>query len=725
MAAGRRSAFGFNAALQGALALLLLVGVNLYSFRHYARIDWTRPDETGARKFTLPADLRARLRELTSPTTIVVYQQHKTFSQLTDKPDAYDYAAERKVVEKVKDLVDQFRELGPQFKVAVLDVEEEGYDKNLAELTRDAKELRDAIASAPENSIFFYADHKVQRLSFNAFYQLDKAASRQADGGEGNLVLLYQGEQPFANKVLNIDEKKPKVGILAVHELLTTQGPEDYGLAGLKKALIAHGFDVEDVILKKWGEMGPPEPAVTTYEDTRYDALVEALAGMDTEIKSVEEQVKEVRDTQKLWQKSSLDELNKKYADQLRGRKIDESFRKRQLAALAQGEGILNAVLRQDREEREAAVKEKASLNVDESAEQRRITDLKAKLDHAIADCDLLIVPRMTIRNVIFGDRIPNRFYRLDESQAAAVKDFLKAGKPLLACFGPANESPRDAMQLTQVGPGGPDELERMLNQLGIRFGKETVLFNAEGKSFAERRSGLLFAGANVEIPPVEFDPLPDSARVLAKRDVHAKNANRIRTSMQIASHSRGGKTLDLRIRYPRPIYYDPAKDETPQFEPEFLLTSAASWNEDQPFPTQERTPRFEPPKPDDPSKGTLEEKRRGPFPIGVAIQTQVPADWYSEGKTKPSTVRVAAIGSGGVFVGSELSPAKEELLLDTCNWLLGRDDLLPQNDRPWAYPRVALSARAHTVWHWGTQVMLPLLFLYLGLVVMLNRWLR
>src|SRR5207248_9088240 len=205
-----------------------------------------------------------------------------------------------------------------------------------------------------------------------------------------------------------------------------------YGLAGLKKALIAHGFDVEDVILKKWGEMGPPEPAVTTYEDTRYDALVEALAGMDTEIKSVEEQLKEVRDTQKLWQKSSLAELNKKYADQLRGRKIDENFRKRQLAALAQGEAILNAVLRQDREEREAAVKEKASLNVDESAEQRRLTDLKAKLDHAIADCDLLIVPRMTIRNVIFGDRIPNRFYRLDESQAAAVKDFLKAGKPLL-----------------------------------------------------------------------------------------------------------------------------------------------------------------------------------------------------------------------------------------------------------------------------------------------------
>ena len=56
-------------------------------------------------------------------------RRHKTSGQLNDKPDAYDYAAERKVVEKVQDVIDQFREFGPQFKVSVLDVEEEGYNQ--------------------------------------------------------------------------------------------------------------------------------------------------------------------------------------------------------------------------------------------------------------------------------------------------------------------------------------------------------------------------------------------------------------------------------------------------------------------------------------------------------------------------------------------------------------------------------------------------------------------
>src|SRR5262245_55138397 len=39
--AGRRSAFGFNALLQVALAALLLVGINLWSFSNYLRFDWT------------------------------------------------------------------------------------------------------------------------------------------------------------------------------------------------------------------------------------------------------------------------------------------------------------------------------------------------------------------------------------------------------------------------------------------------------------------------------------------------------------------------------------------------------------------------------------------------------------------------------------------------------------------------------------------------------------
>src|SRR5262245_28469906 len=135
--AGRRSAFGTNVFLQVALALVLLVGVNVYAYLHYVRFDLTRD-----RQFTLPAELQQRLRELKSdsPTTIVVYQRHKTFGALSDKPDVYDYAAERKVVEKVRDLSDQFREFGPQFRVEVLDIEAMDYNDKLDQLTKDLAE---------------------------------------------------------------------------------------------------------------------------------------------------------------------------------------------------------------------------------------------------------------------------------------------------------------------------------------------------------------------------------------------------------------------------------------------------------------------------------------------------------------------------------------------------------------------------------------------------------
>src|SRR5262249_47458191 len=149
---GRRSAFGLNAALQIILAVALLVGINLYAHSHYLRLDWTRNHA-----FTLPPEIQARLGQLQGETSIVVYQRHKTFGQLNDKPDAYDFPAERKVVEKINDLVEQFRELGPRFHVVTLDVEEEGFNQKLAKLTENCKDLREAIDSAAENSIFFSA----------------------------------------------------------------------------------------------------------------------------------------------------------------------------------------------------------------------------------------------------------------------------------------------------------------------------------------------------------------------------------------------------------------------------------------------------------------------------------------------------------------------------------------------------------------------------------------
>jgi hypothetical protein len=747
--AGRRSAFGFNVVVQTVLAVALLVGLNFWEFEHPLRFDWTRD-----RQFTLAPKLADELRQLKGETTVVVYQRHKTAGALSEKPDAYDFAAERKVVEKVKDLVDQLREFGSRFRVEVLDVEEEGYNDKLAALTEHAKDLRDAIEAAPENSIFFYSPGKqgsnnesgrlaprgavpasrseaatlagsVQRLSFNEFYQLDKAASQKANDGNGNLVLLKQGVEPFARKVLNIDEKRPVVGVLVIHEVLTTQGPEYLGLAGMKKALASRGFEVRDIILKKWSELGPPEPTVTTFDESKLERLEEDLASLDAEIKAMEEESKALHEMQKDWKSAPLAELTKKYAKQLDGVQVTERIRQLNLPRIEQNVVLLDFALKQYREERDETAKQKAGINVENAAEQRRMTDVKAKLARSLAECDLIFIPRMTLINVNLSDRIPNRLYRLGDAQVAAIKDYMKGGKPVLACFGPPNDPPNERPDMT--GPTGPDEMEKVLGDLGIRFGKQTVLFNAESKSFAERRSGLIVGSGNVEVPPVEFDWKSDAllaSNQLASRErPRPEQPNPIREAMQITAHSQG-KDLDIRVRHPRPIYFEGSKDAPPLFDPVFMVTSAASWNDDQPFPGRERTPRFEPGK-DDPNKGTVDEKRRGPFPIGVAIETKTPAAWYAEGAGKPTSIRVAAIGHGGLFVGTELSPAKETLLLNTCNWLLGRDDRLPQAEQVWQYPRVALTSQAHWLWRWGGWLALPIGFAYLGLVVLLVRRLR
>jgi hypothetical protein len=91
--------------------------------------------------------------------------------------------------------------------------------------------------------------------------------------------------------------------------------------------------------------------------------------------------------------------------------------------------------------------------------------------------------------------------------------------------------------------------------------------------------------------------------------------------------------------------------------------------------------------------------------------------------------VRIAAIGHGGFFTGSdktlEKEPAKEKVMLDTINWLLVREEYLPKAERQWSYPRVRLDDRDQKLWYWGTQFGLPGLFAWLGLIVLLVRRVR
>jgi hypothetical protein len=750
LAAGRRSAVRLNALVQIGLATVILVGVNLFSFWHPLRFDWTT-----SKQFTLPEGIERQLRQLNGETTVIVYERHRTFGTLTDKPDQYDSAAERKVVEKVKDLVDQFREFGTKrFHVEVLDVEEEGFSDRLMALKGDAPQLGEAIELAPENSIFFFDrdSGRVQSLSFNEFYQLDKMASQDRN----NLVLLPQGVKPFADKVLNVQEKRPVVGVAVIHELLSTAGAErELTLAGLRKALTARGFEVRDIILKRWGD-GPPQATVATADDSKLDRLEDDIADYEADIQDLEATQKQLEALQKVWQTATLAELNKKF-DPNAGR-IDEDVRKRQLALFERTLETVHTSLEEARLNLGDARKERAALDLDAAAESRRMSDLKAKLDRALADCDLVIVPRMTHYNLKIGGTIQPRLYRLNDAQVAAFRDYLRQGKPMLACFGPINERPTDAMGLTALGPPGPDGLEDLLTDLGFRFGKETILFGVEAKQTKRSRTDPLGAAATVEVPPVSFDAGTGTGRPLAMRPRTERLRSRLAESMLITDDSTG-KKLNLRLQHPRPVYYAPDRGRllrpivglfavnpslplpaalpwaelrlsesapaSPKEEPEFMVTNADAWNADSPFATNGRLPRFERPKDDDRTKDTLDERRRDSFPVGVALAATIPLEWDPPSASTARTVRVAAIGQGHWFTGRDLEPAQERLLLNTCNWLLGRDEELPQAREEWAFPRVSLPEDQKLLWLYGTQLALPLLFAYLGLAVVMVRRVR
>jgi hypothetical protein len=796
---GQRSATGANAAAQVLLALAAFAFLNVFAFDYFKRWDLTRDKE-----FTLPGPVASELRKLDGKTTIVVLQQHKTFGQLSPKPDIYDYAAERKVVDKVKDLVEEFRLLGPQFRVVTLDVEAIGYQDQLAAETDHRPGLKEAIAAAPENSIFFYPDDRVEtlpadearrreaagrrvhlqplpkdpnavlaydgnipRLSFNEFYQLDKTASKEANPGpdgkpRGNLVLRPQGVEAFARRVLAIQEKRPKVGVLVIHEALSTNEsegwPEQYTSSGLRKALEDHGMDVVDVLLKKWTPREEPAPAAYNLEETRFDRLDAELRSIDSQLRGLRNEKEKASDFLKELRESTLDQLNQKYRARLR-REITEELRQRNIRAITETLEQVDertAELEKDRLDTDAKVK--ALMRNERAFEDRRVTDLRAKLERLVSECDLLIIPRHTLINISIR---PPQFinppiFRLSAPQIDVIKEFMKKGKPVLACIGPNNDpdSPPSFEAL--------DDFERLIGERGVELGRQTILFDSEMKGFAAREAGDALGGSPTEIPPVTFPAGPAD-----------KAPNPIAMAMRSVAAS-ADQQLELRLRHPRPIYVDPVVAKRNHFATDFLATVNASWNEEQPFPSERQIsareiaiipPRYEATPFDDPKKGTHDEERRGPFPVGVAVEGPAPVEWFeadygdyrkaatltgrADGgllaacltaraavdpdketkalapQTKRPSGRLVVIGQGGLFSGKQLGPAQEQLLLHTCNWLLKRDDRLPRTDAEWSYPRVQRDEREGFLWKYGPFLGLPAFFLYLGLIVWIVRRVR
>jgi hypothetical protein len=527
-----------------------------------------------------------------------------------------------------------------------------------------------------------------------------------------------------------------------IHPLLTSRETYDeYTAAGMRKTLEANGFEVVDIILKKgWGRRGEPAPAAYTYEESELDRVEARYNLLNMYVASRESFIKQLGRAITQLDKVPLDALDRQFGQQL-GRRITTEDDRKLIRQIFEA----NVQLRRDelaeynKQLAEVGPQYRELMRNDRAAENRRVTDVKAKLAQYVADCDLLVVPRLTVVDLARGDVIPPALYNLSADQAAVVKEFVKAGKPVLCAFGPTNVDRRGPM----TDPAG-DDVEKLLAQLGIELGRQTILTDAEAQAMAERQSEMI--ASSVEVPPLVFDrPTPAG-----------KEPNPVAAAFRVTARA-VDRQLDVRKSGFRPIYVNPGTAAHLKFAAEIMYAGPEGWNEAKPFPDEESLPKFEPAKPDDPKKGTRDEERRGPIPVGVAVEVKAPVVWfegekfasresaaalalpfdgglYAAGLTlaadrvKRPTVRVVALGHGGLFTGKRLDPAHATLLLHTANWLLRRDDRLP-HDVPeaekWRFPRVALAPREFRVWSLAALVGLPALTVYFGLIALMVRRVR
>jgi hypothetical protein len=792
--AGRKTAEGTNAGLQIILALGFLFVVNAVSFRHYDRKDLTRDH-----RFSIDPELQERLKKLNpeKPTKVVVLQRHKTSDIESDNPGALEAAAQAKVVEKVRDVVDELRELGPRFQVSVLDTRDEDFDVKLNGLTEEIKPatgetpdqaekrenenrerrlLKDAIEEAPENSVFFAANGRIQRLGFNQFYLLDKTASVSKGQPEHrNLVLVPQGKAAFIEKVLQLEERTPKIGVLTIHPLLTTElDNDDYSASGLRLALEEQGYEVTDVLLKRWAGRGTPPAAADSFTEKKLTTLERALPVAQLAVARYERQAEVVGKALQLMKTGTYDEINRK----LRGlpRPIaTETERAAYIENLSEQEFSFKELAKEKRAELAKSEAEYYELLKDDRAvESLRNQDVKSKLRSYVRDCDLLIIPRLTTMQLANRAAVPGWLHSMNKDQAEVIREFMAAGKPVMFAMGPVAADPPEPNETAN------DDIEKMIARLGIDLGADTIITDAELKATPESddpfavppdikqlKTALEFPYA--PLPGKAANPIAQAYRAAA----HSVDADL--DSNKAVDQETGKKKRKLtdkkrvvfmvnRIGGYRSIVVTPPVLAGLPFSPEILHTVEKSWNELKPLKDDTYTPSYDPRKPDDPKKGGREDEVMKPYSVGSAIEVPVPAEWndpkvevakyFSDamasapgliglppgiataaavtpdalGKPSGKTVRAVVYGHGGLFIGKELDPGRQTLLLDSVNWLLGRTDRMPV-DKPemdkWRYPRVTLAPEQWNLWDKATRYGLPALAIYFCFMVLMVRRFR
>ncbi len=416
----------------------------------------------------------------------------------------------------------------------------------------------------------------MQRLAFNEFLQLDKSASREADGGRANLVLLPQGIDTFARRVLAVQERRPKVAVCVVHELLTT-GAEDpdnrYTLAGLKRSLAAQGFDVVDVVLKKgWNSarsLSDLKPAADTREESALERLEGELEDADAEAASARAEVAQF-------------EAVLGVVEKVKGKPWEERrtlYQRLTRAAITEDRepellALLDRRLKRAKDELDDAAKKKVAAEAklaeamkdERPLQDRRTADVAAKFTRQLADVDLLVVPRYTTEDAMKGPSVEASLHALSKEQAKVVKEFMKSGKPVLACLGPitpqvttAPGSPPEEFdkEFAKEIAGGADEFEKMLAERGVELGRSVVLFDGETRAITR---GDQFGGGPAGVPAVAVGAA-DTPGALRPNPVAAAFRLSGRTAEPVAEDAARGprQKFELRLRAVRPVAVAPS----------------------------------------------------------------------------------------------------------------------------------------------------------------------
>src|SRR5262249_18045595 len=212
--------------------------------------------------------------------------------------------------------------------------------------------------------------------------------------------------------------------------------------AGLRKALTRQGFEVRDLVLARWtpdGQRGGP--AVSTFEESKLDRLHQrersyerALAAAPRLLQEGGKRIAALEAGEKpLLAAPKKDPGSADLADEL------EEVRAALTILRARREGLQSrkaAIAKQ----LEASRKEREGLDEDSLRELQRMSDLPAKLRQALADCDLLLLVRPTLADAPRGrghfKNLPGWLHHVDPELHAVLEEFVKSGKPLLACVG-------------------------------------------------------------------------------------------------------------------------------------------------------------------------------------------------------------------------------------------------------------------------------------------------